>query len=154
MVIKSQKDFWSGVMFTIFGVGFALGAGSYDMGTAAKMGPAYFPKILGILLAILGAVIALKALTVETADGDPVGAIAWKPLFLVLAAVASFGLAIKFKLGLIVAIVVMTFLASLADEFKARDVTILAIGLSIFSYAVFVYGLKLPFPVWPEFLVK
>jgi hypothetical protein len=158
--IKSQKDFWSGAMFMAFGVAFAWGASTYSIGTGAKMGPGYFPLMLGVLLAVLGAVIALKALSVETADGDPIGKWAWKPLFLVLAAVCAFGFLIVGvrvggvktpEFGMVIAIFVMTILASLASEFKLRDVLILASALSIFSYLVFVVALKLPFPMVPNF---
>jgi hypothetical protein len=158
--IKSQKDFWSGAMFMAFGVAFAWGASTYSIGTGAKMGPGYFPLLLGVLLAVLGAVIALKALSVETADGDPIGKWAWKPLFLVLAAVCAFGFLIVGvrvggvktpEFGMVIAIFAMTVLASLASEFKLRDVLILASELSIFSYLVFVVALKLPFPMVPNF---
>jgi hypothetical protein len=90
--IKSQKDFWSGVMFILAGVGFAWGATNYNFGSAARPGPGYFPFGLGILLAVLGAAIMLKALTVPTKDGDPIGSFAWRPLGLIVAAVVVFGL--------------------------------------------------------------
>ena len=81
MNIKSQKDFFSGLLFTAVGVAFAWGATKYSVGTAARMGPGYFPLMLGILMAILGGVITFKALVVETEDGDKVGRWALKPLF-------------------------------------------------------------------------
>ena len=70
MNIKSQKDFFSGVLFMGVGVAFALGAGNYSVGTGARMGPGYFPLMLGILLAVLGIVITFQSLVVETEDGD------------------------------------------------------------------------------------
>ena len=86
MSIKSQKDFFSGLMFMSVGVAFAWGAGSYSIGTGARMGPGYFPMALGVLLAILGAAITFKALVVGPEDGDKVGAFAWKPLVFIIAA--------------------------------------------------------------------
>ncbi len=80
MKIKSQKDFYSGLLYTVVGAAFAYGAISYNIGTAARMGPGYFPLLLGVMLAIIGAIVLLKSLVVETPTGDEVGAWAWKPL--------------------------------------------------------------------------
>lgn len=161
MKINSQKDFWSGAMFIVFGVAFAWGASNYTIGTGARMGPGYFPLMLGVLLAVLGAAIALKALAIETSDGDPIGKWAWRPLVLVLSSVVAFGVLIVGvkiggwktpQMGIVVAIFALTILASLADEFRWRDVLILATALSLFSYLVFVLALKLPFPMLPSFI--
>ena len=76
MRIKSQKDFFSGLMFLLVGIAFAWGAGSYSIGTGARMGPGYFPMVLGVLLAGLGLIITITSLVVETPDGDPVGSFA------------------------------------------------------------------------------
>ena len=73
MRIKSQKDFFSGLLYLIIGGGFAIGAFNYTIGDSARMGPGYFPLLVGILLAILGAIIVVKSLVVETPDGDPIG---------------------------------------------------------------------------------
>ena len=83
MLIKSQKDFFAGLLFIAIGLGFAWGATDYELSDTARMGPGYFPMALGALLAALGAVIAFKALVIETADGEPVGRWAWRPLFFV-----------------------------------------------------------------------
>ena len=99
--IKSQKDFWSGLMFVATGLGFAAGATNYSFGTSARPGPGYFPFGLGILLAMLGALVLFKSLTIETEGGDPIGAIPWRPLGLITLAVVVFGLALP-KLGMIV----------------------------------------------------
>jgi hypothetical protein len=160
MAIKSQKDFFSGLLFTAIGVGFAWGATNYSVGTGARMGPGYFPLILGICMAVLGGIITFKALVVESPDGsgDKIGSWAWKPLFFIIAANLLLGglPSIKFPaFGLIAAIFALTFVASLAgDEFNFKEVTILAIVLSIMSYAAFILLLKLQFPVWPAFLTN
>ena len=73
MNIKSQKDFFSGLMFMGIGVAFAWGATTYNVGSGARMGPGYFPLMLGILMTILGALITFKALVVETTGGDKIG---------------------------------------------------------------------------------
>jgi hypothetical protein len=160
MNIKSQKDFFSGLMFMAVGIAFAWGATTYKVGDGARMGPGYFPLMLGVLLAILGAVITFKAMVVETEGGDRIGAWAWKPLFFIIAANLVFGLmlgglpSIHFPaFGLIVAIYALTFIAALAgEEFKFKEVLILATVLAIMSYAAFILLLKLQFPVWPAFI--
>ena len=159
MNIKSQKDFFSGLMFMCVGVAFAWGASDYTLGNGARMGPGYFPMVLGILLALLGGVITFTALVVETVDGDKVGKFAWKPLFFIIMANLVFGVCIGGlpsiglpPLGLIVGIFLLTFIASNAgDEFKIKEVVILAILLALLSYLAFIVLLKLQFPVWPVF---
>jgi Tripartite tricarboxylate transporter TctB family len=159
--IKSQKDFFSGLVFVVVGVAYALGATNYKIGDGARMGPGYFPLLLGVLLAILGVVVIFKAMVVETMDGDKVGSFAWKPLFFIIAANLSFGIllgglpSIKFpSFGLIVAIYALVPIAALAgDEFKLKEVLVLATILAATSYFAFIYALKLQFPVWPSFLI-
>jgi hypothetical protein len=158
--IKSQKDFFSGLMFMGVGGAFAIGATTYNIGSGARMGPGYFPLILGILLAIMGTVITFKATVVETQDGDKVGKWAWKQIFFILASNFAFGILLAGlpsigvpAMGLIVAIYGLTFIASLAgDQFHAKSVFILATVLAIGSYVAFVWALKLQFPVWPSFI--
>lgn len=146
-------------MFMCVGVAFAWGASDYTLGNGARMGPGYFPMVLGILLALLGGVITFTALVVETVDGDKVGKFAWKPLFFIIMANLVFGVCIGGlpsiglpPLGLIVGIFLLTFIASNAgDEFKIKEVVILAILLALLSYLAFIVLLKLQFPVWPVF---
>ncbi len=160
MKIKSQKDFFSGLMFSAVGIAFAWGATTYSVGTGARMGPGYFPLMLGVLLAILGAVIIFKSLVVETEDGEKIGSIAWKPLGFIIGANLAFGLLLgglpKFgipAMGLIAAIYALVFIASLAgDRFKFKEVIVLATILAVFSYFAFIWLLKLQFPVWPTFI--
>ncbi|MDP3757404.1 tripartite tricarboxylate transporter TctB family protein [Polaromonas sp.] len=160
MNIKSQKDFFAGLMFMGVGVAFAWGATTYNVGTGARMGPGYFPLMLGVLLALIGVVITFKALVVETVGGDKIGKWAWKPLFYIIAANLVFGIllaglpAIKFPaFGMIVAIYALTFIASMAEAgWKFKTTFILATVLAVGSYVAFVLALKLQFPVWPSFI--
>ena len=160
MKIKSQKDFYSGLLYTVVGAAFAYGATSYNIGTGARMGPGYFPLLLGTILAIIGGVILLKALVVETPTGDRIGSWAWKPLSFIIAGNLLFGVllgglpSIKFPaMGLIVAIYGTTLVVSMAgDKFKLKEVLILATVLSVLSYLAFIVLLKLQFPVWPSFI--
>lgn len=149
MKIKSQRDFWSGLMFLVIGVGFAWGATEYSFGTSARPGPGYFPFGLGILLALLGSLVLFKALTLESENGDPIGAIAWRPLLIIIAAIIVFGLALP-RLGLICTLPITIVMASLAgQEFRWRDVLISCVLLTVGSWALFILGLKLTIPVWP-----
>ena len=162
MRIKSQKDFFAGLMFLVVGIAFAWGATNYNIGEGARMGPGYFPLMLGILLALIGLFITFEAMVVETEDGEKVGKFAWKPLFFIIGANVIFGICIGGlprlgipAMGLIVGIYALTFTASLAgDEFKAREVAVLATVLAILSYLAFIVLLKLQFPVWPTFLTN
>ncbi|MCF8207568.1 MAG: tripartite tricarboxylate transporter TctB family protein [Methylotenera sp.] len=152
MKIKSQRDFVSGLLFLVVGVAFAWGATEYSFGTSARPGPGYFPFGLGILLALLGALVLFKALTLESEGGDPIGDIAWRPLLIIVAAVAIFGLALP-RLGLIVTLPLLITLSALASkEFHWRDVLISSVVLTAGSWALFILGLKLTIPVWPVFI--
>ena len=150
MKIKSPKDFWAGIMFLAFGVFFAVWAIThYQLGSAVRMGPAYFPLVLGGLLALLGAVIFGGALSV---GGPPVPRIYFRPLFLVLAACIAYGYLMR-PLGLVLATIAMVFISALGGhEFKWKEVAILSVFLVLFSVLVFVKGLTLPFPLWPDAL--
>ncbi|MHC5924178.1 tripartite tricarboxylate transporter TctB family protein, partial [Streptococcus pyogenes] len=79
------------LLFLGAGVGFAWGATEYSFGTSAQPGPGYFPFGLGVLLAILGALVLFKALTLESSGGDPIGRIAWRPLLVIIGAIVVFG---------------------------------------------------------------
>jgi uncharacterized membrane protein YiaA len=152
--IKSEKDFWSGIMFLVVGIVFAVGATNYSMGTSARPGPGYFPLILSIILAILGAIVLFKSLTIETEGGDKIGHIAWRPLLVVVASIAMFAVLLP-RLGMFLTIPVLIVMVSFAgDEFKWKGVLIAAVVLTIFSWLVFVKGLGLTIPVLPSFIAN
>jgi len=158
--IKSQKDFFAGVMFTVVGVAFAWGATTYTVGTGARMGPGYFPLMLGILMAILGLFIMFSGMTVETADGDRIGKWAWKQVFFILAANFAFGVLLGGlpslgipAMGLIIAIYALVIIAAQAGSKHALpSVLALATVLAIGSYIAFIWALKLQIQVWPTFI--
>lgn len=153
MKIKSQKDFWSGLMFMAVGMAFAWGAASnYSFGTSARPGPAYFPFGLGVLLAILGALVWFASVTVETEDGEPIGAIAWKPMCIIVASVVMFGFILP-RLGLLISLPLLIIVASLAgDEFHWKDAIISVVVLTLGSWLIFIKGLSLVIPLWPAFM--
>ena len=146
MKIKAPRDFWAGLMFIAFGIGFAWVAQNYQMGTSVRMGPAYFPTVLGWLLAVLGLAILLQSFI---STGPPVAKFYFRPLVLIVLAVVLFGILLK-PLGLVLSIAVLVGLGAFGGfEFKSKEVAILYVVLAIFSVWVFVKGLGLPIPVWP-----
>lgn len=152
MKIKSQRDFWSGLMFVVVGVAFAWGSTEYSFGSSARPGPGYFPFGLGVLLAILGGAVLFKALTIESEGGDPIGAFAWKPLLIIVAAIVVFGIALP-RLGMAITLPILIIMSSLAgDEFHWKDALLSCVVLTIGSWVIFVWGLKLVIPVWPVFI--
>lgn len=152
MKIKSQRDFWSGLMFVAIGLGFAWGATSYSFGQSARPGPGYFPFGLGLLLAVLGGMVLFKALTIETEDGEPVGGFAWRPLIIIVGSVALFGLLLP-RLGLFIALPLLVISSAFAgDEFHWGEAILNAAIITVFSWAVFIYGLSLTIPLKPTFL--
>lgn len=154
MKIKSEKDFWSGLMFIAVGLGFAWGATEYSFGSSARPGPAYFPFGLGILMAVLGAMVLFKALTFEVEGGDKIGAWAWKPLLIIVGSVAGFGFILP-KLGMIISLPLLIFVAAQAgDEFRWKEALINAAVITLMSWGIFIKGLSLTIPLWPSFLVS
>ena len=152
MKIKSEKDFWSGLMFIVVGLGFAWGATEYNFGSSARPGPAYFPFGLGVLMAVLGAMVLFKALTFEVEGGDKIGAWAWRPLLIIVVAVAGFGVILP-KLGMIISLPLLVFVAAQAgDEFRWKEALVNAAVITLMSWGIFIKGLSLTIPLWPFFL--
>ena len=160
MKLASQKDFVSGLLFTTVGLAFAIGANNFDIGNAARMGPGYFPLLLGILLAVLGTAITVQSLRKGPPGGDRIGAIAWRPLGFILGANVVFGVLLvgvpAFGIpafGLIIALYALVLISGYArPNHSIKESLILATGLAVGSYFAFVYALNLQFPVWPAFL--
>lgn len=163
MRIKNQKDFYAGLMFAVVGGAFAFGAVDYKVGSAARMGPGYFPLLLGIVMALIGLAILATGLSLRgqppEADGR-IGRWAWRPIVFILGANLVFGVLIGGlpsiglpPMGMIVAIYALTFIASLAGrEFDARRVFLLATALAAGSYVAFIWALELQIPAWPTFI--
>jgi hypothetical protein len=121
------------------------------MGSAARMGPAFFPTMLGGLLLLLGVVTMFKGLTTKSA-ASKVDRFHFRPLLLVLGAVVAFGLLLR-PGGLLVALAALVFISSLgSDEFRLRDVLLVTIGLAVLVLIVFIYALGMTVPVLPAFL--
>ena len=150
MRITSPRNFWAGLMFLAFGLFFAIWAiVNYQMGTAVRMGPGYFPTVLGGLLAFLGLVVLSMSVTVR---GPAVDKFHFRPLLMILGANVAYGYAMK-PLGLVLATALLVFISAFGGhEFKWKEVALLYVFLIVFSVLVFVKGLTLPFPLWPAVL--
>ncbi|MEM5276757.1 tripartite tricarboxylate transporter TctB family protein [Cupriavidus taiwanensis] len=153
MRIRSQKDFASGLMFILVGFGFSWVARGYSMGTAAKMGPGYFPFWLGIVLALLGALVLWGSLSSKSEE-DSLARWDIKTLLWILGSVVLFGLLLK-PLGMVLSVLVLVLVSSMAShEFSWKGAILNSIILVLISLGAFVYGINLQMPVWPAFLAS
>lgn len=151
MKIRNQRDFGAGIMYMVIGLFFAIMATNYPMGTAAKMGPGYFPFYLGILMFLLGLLVAVKAFGAKAAI-ESIPKFNWRIMAQITGAVVLYGLLLP-RLGFLIAVVVLVFVAASASrEFTWKGTAINAAFLVTFTYSVFVVGLKLQFPLLPVFL--
>ena len=146
MRITNPKDFWSGVLFAAVGAATLVLAARYTLGTAARMGPGYFPRILGILLILLGSILALRALRTS---GAAIPRFQWRPLLVVLGSVVLFGAIVRVA-GVALSTVLLIVVASAAShEFRPRESIIVGVLLAALAVGVFVIGLQLQLPIWP-----
>lgn len=146
MKITHPKDFYAGLMFFTVGLVAMILAFGYPLGTASRMGPGYFPRVLGGILMVLGAIMAIWSFKER---GGEISPIAWKAVALVLGGVVLFA-AIVLKAGLVIATVLLIFISGYASkEFNAKESLYSAIVLSALSVSLFIYGLKLQFPIFP-----
>jgi hypothetical protein len=148
MAIKSKKkkDFWAGLTFIFFGIFAVCLAREYPMGTAVRMGPGYFPSILGGVLAVLGLVISMRSLW---SNGELIRPLTLRPLILVLGAVVGFALLLR-PLGFVLATLFLVFFSCLGGwQFRLREVALLYIVLIFISVIFFIFALGLQFTVWP-----
>jgi hypothetical protein len=151
--IRNQKDFWSAVMFIIFGALFIVWSSEYQFGTTQRMGPGYFPMVLGALLVGLGILVALPSIKPDSVE-TRVEKIGWRGLLFILGSVVLYAILLP-RLGFVVSLVVLILLSSMAtNEFTWKASLISIVVLGICSYLVFVKGLNLQFPVWPPFLTR
>jgi hypothetical protein len=147
--IRHPKDFWTGLIFLFFGLGAVLVGQDYPMGRAGRMGPAYFPTVLGSLLALIGLIAVVRSFV---RPGEAVGRFYVKEVALILAAIVLFGFLIR-GAGLVPAALVLILLSAYASpRFRWGEALLLAAGLALFAVVVFVKLLGLPMPVFGPWL--
>ena len=153
MQIRNQRDFWAGVLFIVTGLIFMVLSRQYNVGTSAKMGPGYFPMMLGGLRAVLGVMVVIPSV-LKSAEVLKITKIEPRMVLLVLVAVAVYAFALP-KLGFIVALFALIVISSIAShEFNLKTTLISSVILLVFSWLVFVKGLELQFPFLPTFLTN
>jgi Tripartite tricarboxylate transporter TctB family len=143
-LIRNPKDFFAALIYLAVGLGAIYLGRDLPMGTALKMGPAYFPAVLGWLLAFIGVLSLVRSFLRK---GTPIPKFAWKPLLLITGATVVFGLIVR-GAGLVVALplfIIMTAFASVS--FRWRPMLILAVVSTVLCALVFVIGLGVPLPL-------
>lgn len=147
MHIRAPKDFWSGIMFLAFAATALLTARGYSLGNAGKMGPGYFPMMLGYALALVGIILVGRSLAVS---GEAVARIHPFPLMMIALGVVLFGVLVE-PLGLVIAVMLATLMACLAGrQRRPLEIAALCIAMAVFSVVLFVLGLRLPLRIWPS----
>ncbi|WP_137045592.1 tripartite tricarboxylate transporter TctB family protein [Pseudolabrys sp. FHR47] len=143
-IIKSQKDFFAGLLFILFSIGFLWLAKDYNFGSARRMGPAFFPIVLASALLVIGVIIGIRGVAVTE---EPPRGFTFKGLVLVIVGTLLFGVLVRHA-GVVVATAVLVAVSAFASQhFKLMPTLVLAVGLAAFCAVVFVYLLGLPMPI-------
>lgn len=143
-IARNAKDFWTGLIYLFVGSGALIISRDYDMGTAVKMGPAYFPTILSVVLMVIGIISVLRSFF---KSGSPIGVVAWKGLVLIAASTLLFGVIVR-GAGVIIALPLLVIVSALAStRFSWKTSLIEAVGITAFCIVVFLKGLGVPLPI-------
>jgi putative tricarboxylic transport membrane protein len=142
--VRNPKDFWTGLIFIAFGIAFLLIAQGYPLGSARRMGPAYFPTMLSVVLILIGIAATVRSFI---GHGTAVGQFALKPMALIAIGTILFGVLVRDAgvVAAVLALVVVTAYSSI--HFSWRAASLLGIGLAVFCVGIFVYGLGLSIPI-------
>ena len=147
---RAVKDLLAGLAFIAFGLAFAGQALTYDLGSPLRMGPGFFPLLLGGLLILLGAIVMIEGFL--DPDETPIGAIPWRGLILLIAALLFFGTTVR-RLGLAPAMFVAVFLAAFASRRTGIiGALLMAFGFTVFCILIFIKGLGVPLPLFAPWL--
>jgi len=143
-IAKNAKDFWTGAIYVAIGGAAIFLARDYGMGSAVKMGPAYFPTLLAGILIVIGVISIVRSFL---KPGTPVGAFAMRGLLLVIASTLLFGLIVR-GAGMAVALPLMILISAFASaKFNWRAALLLAVGITVFCILIFQVGLGVPLPI-------
>ncbi|MGE5839876.1 MAG: tripartite tricarboxylate transporter TctB family protein [Deltaproteobacteria bacterium] len=143
-IARNAKDFWTGLIYLFVGSGALIISRDYDMGTAVKMGPAYFPTLLSVLLMVIGIISVLRSFF---KSGSPIGVVAWKGLVLIVASTLLFGMIVR-GAGLLLALPVLVIVsASASARFSWKTSLAEAVGITVFCIVIFLKGLGVPLPI-------
>jgi len=143
-IARNAKDFWTGLIYLFVGSGALIISRDYDMGTAVKMGPAYFPTLLSVLLMVIGIISVLRSFF---KSGSPIGVVAWKGLVLIVASTLLFGMIVR-GAGLLLALPPLVIVsASASARFSWKTSLAEAAGITVFCIVIFLKGLGVPLPI-------
>ena len=146
--VRGPRDFYSGLLFVIIGALTVIIALNYPVGEAARMGPGYFPRALGTLLMLLGAISVWRGFRLQ---GAPIARWKWRPIVIVLVSVVVFGHIVQ-SVGLALSTVLLIFVASSAShEFRWKEALVIGVLMAVLCVGVFVYALRIQLPIWPSF---
>lgn len=146
--LRNNKDLWAGSMLIAIGAGAMFIARNYPFGSALRMGPGYFPLVLGGLLVVFGLYLLGSGLrsSEQIESAWSLRALVILPLSLLL-----FGVLME-RAGFIPALIVLIFgSATASTQFRFAEVLLFSIGLTALSVAVFVWALGLPYPLLAGF---
>ena len=155
MTLRNAKDFWSGVLFAAVGLFFIVTVQELRLGTAARMGPAYFPTILGGLLTLLGLLLVVRGflsrISLTTTDAHRVEPFHWRILTLILGSVLVFSFLLN-TCGVLLAVGAMIFVSACAEKkVHWKETLAVVVVLDAIVWVTFVYGIGMQIPVWPSF---
>ena len=143
--VRSPQDFGSAVVIILIGLAGVYFGSELTMGTAGRMGPGYFPRLLSWLIIAIGAFVGFRSFLF---DGPPIDPPKLRPMFFVLASIVIFGYMMAY-VGLAITAVVATLVSAFAREkVNLIEALVLGIGLSLGTVLIFVYGLGQPLPAW------
>jgi hypothetical protein len=143
-IARNPKDFWTGLIYLFVGSGALIISRDYDMGTAVKMGPAYFPTLLSVLLMGIGVISVLRSFL---KPGTPIGVVAWKGLVLIAVSTVLFGAIVR-GAGLLIALPLLVIVSALAStRFSWKTSLLEAAGITVFCIFIFLKGLGVPLPI-------
>ena len=152
---RDRKDFNAGIMYIVIGGFFAIIAAGvpgvpeipgYAMGSAVRMGPAYFPVMLGSILVLIGVIVLVRSFVLH---GEPLPRTNWRPLAFILGSVFAFAFLLG-TAGLVAASFALMFISAFGGwDFRWKEQLINAVAMTATNVGVFYYALGLPFKLWP-----
>lgn len=138
-VTRARRDVLAGLVFITFGLAFAVLSTGYEVGSPVRMGPGYFPLVLGIILVLLGGLVAVRGMLFG--DGEAIGLVPWRAIVLLLTAIVVFGLTVR-GLGLVPSTLIAVFLSALASR-RATPVSVVLVSIGLTVLCVLVFGVAL-----------
>lgn len=143
--VRSPQDLGAGALFLLIGAAGLYFGRELQYGSARSMGPGYFPAIISSLIMLLGLIVAGRSFAI---DGPAIERLHFRPIFMLVVALAIFGFLIS-KIGVVLSASLMMVVAAYArPKVNLVETLIFAAAMTAFVVVVFVYGLQQPMPLW------